>query len=214
MVGLKCGSGRRRAGEDTRPYGAPGKASVFAQGPVPDRPAGAHCAPLRLKRSALITRTFSLIRHGFAVPPSPTGEGLGAATGGRPYGENRAGSVGSANSGADVGPQQLPFFSRPVCAPEMFCPLQGVTPVTGVRGKGEYGHAVSILSRPPAILWFLSHRWERNSPRRANPPAYNNPNPKPAPSSVTASPCHLSLSPLAFGHLPLIRGVGPQGEGL
>ena len=50
------------------------------------------------------------------------------------------------------------------CAPEMFCPLQGVTPVTGVRGKGEYGHAVSILSRPPAILWFLSHRWERNSP--------------------------------------------------
>ena len=24
---------------------------------------------------------------------------------------------------------------------------------------------------------------------------------------------HLSLSPLAFGHLPLTRGVGPQGEG-
>ena len=24
---------------------------------------------------------------------------------------------------------------------------------------------------------------------------------------------HLTLSPLAFGHLPLIRGVGPQGEG-
>ena len=44
------------------------------------------------------------------------------------------------------------------CAPEMFCPLQGVTPVTGVRGKGEYGHEVSILSRPPAILWVLSHR--------------------------------------------------------
>ncbi len=35
-----------------------------------------------------------------------------AATWGRPYGEKRAGSVGSANSGADVGPQQLPFFSR------------------------------------------------------------------------------------------------------
>ena len=24
---------------------------------------------------------------------------------------------------------------------------------------------------------------------------------------------HLTLSPLAFGHLPLTRGVGPQGEG-
>ena len=34
---------------------------------------------------------------------------------------------------------------------------------------GEYGHEVSILSRPPAILWFLSHRLERNSPRRAKP---------------------------------------------
>ena len=31
------------------------------------------------------------------------------------------------------------------------------------------GTLVPILSRPPAILWFLSHRWERNSPRRAKP---------------------------------------------
>ena len=30
--------------------------------------------------------------------------------------------------------------------------------------EGEYGHGVSILSRPPAILWVLSHRWERTSP--------------------------------------------------
>ena len=49
---------------------------------------------------------------------------------------------------------------------------------------GEYGHGVSILSRPPAILkvncpegaregglghWVLSHRWESTSPRRAKP---------------------------------------------
>ena len=32
-----------------------------------------------------------------------------------------------------------------------------------------------------------------------------------APSSVWPSASHLSLSPLAFGHLPLIRGVGPRG---
>ena len=63
-----------------------------------------------------------------------------------------------------VGPDGTAPKHSCFCAPEMFCPLQGVTPVTGVRGKGEYGHAVSILSRPPAILWFLSHRWERNSP--------------------------------------------------
>ena len=82
------------------------------------------------------------------------------------------------------------------CAPEIFCLAQGITPVMGGPGAdspcqgemsrsdrggrvGEYGHAVSILSRPPAILkvncpegaregglghWFLSHRWERNSP--------------------------------------------------
>ena len=30
--------------------------------------------------------------------------------------------------------------------------------------EGEYERGALILSRPPAILWFLSHRWERNSP--------------------------------------------------
>ena len=55
------------------------------------------------------------------------------------------------------------------CAPEGLCHPKGITPVMGGRGKGEYGHIVPILSRPPAILWFLSHRWERNPPRRAEP---------------------------------------------
>ena len=79
-----------------------------------------------------------------------------------------------------------------------------------------------LWSRPPAILWFLSHRWERNSPRRAKPSRRPQAAKSPCeernrsiivPSSVTASSCHLSLSPLAFGHLPLTRGVGPRGEG-
>ena len=59
-------------------------------------------------------------------------------------------------------------------------PCQGEMSRSDRGGRvGEYGHEVSILSRPPAILkvncpegaregglglWFLSHRWERNSP--------------------------------------------------
>ena len=34
------------------------------------------------------------------------------------------------------------------CAPEMFCLVQGVTPVMGVQGVGEYGRGASILSPP------------------------------------------------------------------
>ena len=113
-----------------------------------------------------------------------------------------------AKPGAEVEPHQPQFLhtqgpvarrefghSLRFCAPEIFCLVQGVTPVIGDRGPtppvrgrwpkarggrvGEYGHEVSILSRPPAILkvncpegaregglghWFLSHRRERNPP--------------------------------------------------
>ena len=138
------------------------------------------------------------------------------------------------------------------CAPEMLCPLQGVTPVMGVRGptppvRGRWpegpegvGNAVigersSPLRRPPAILkvncpegaregglghWFLSHRWERNSPRRAKPSAARRRRNSLceernrsiiAPSSVTASPCHLPPRGKAFeGERP----SSAQREGL
>ena len=39
----------------------------------------------------------------------------------------------------------------------------------GVQGVSEYEREALILSRPPAILWVLSHRWESTSPRRAEP---------------------------------------------
>ena len=39
----------------------------------------------------------------------------------------------------------------------------------GRRPRRPAGAHCAPLRRPPAILWFLSHRWERNSPRRANP---------------------------------------------
>ena len=64
-------------------------------------------------------------------------------------------------------------------------PCQGEMSRSDRGGRvGEYGHEVSILSRPPAILkvncpegaregglghWVLSHRWESTSPRRAKP---------------------------------------------
>ena len=38
-----------RAGEDTRPYPDAGTVPFSSQGPGPDRPAGAHCAPLQRK---------------------------------------------------------------------------------------------------------------------------------------------------------------------
>ena len=128
------------------------------------------------------------------IPVWPQGEGLRAATWGRPYGGKRTEGVGSAKVGAEGEPHQNQILqtqglvarrgfrvSLRFCAPEGFCLLQGITPVMGDRGPtppvrgrcreateggrvGEYGHEVSILSRPPAILWFLSHRWERNSP--------------------------------------------------
>ena len=36
-------------------------------------------------------------------------------------------------------------------------------------GADDYIAKPARRPRPPAILWFLSHRWERNSPRRAKP---------------------------------------------
>ena len=50
------------------------------------------------------------------------------------------------------------------CAPEGFFPPQGVTPVMGDRGEAVLWARSARRPRPPAILWFLSHRWERNSP--------------------------------------------------
>ena len=64
-----------RAGADTRPYGRFGSRHPISPGPVPDRSTGGHMGPpLRVKRTALITGTVPLIRHGFAAPPSPQGK--------------------------------------------------------------------------------------------------------------------------------------------
>ena len=114
------------------------------------------------------------------IPVWPQGEGLRAATWGRPYGGKRTEGVGSAKVGAEGEPHQNQILqtqglvarrgfrvSLRFCAPEGFCLLQGVTPVMGDRGKAVLWARSARRPRPPAILWLLSHRWESNPPRRA-----------------------------------------------
>ena len=62
------------------------------------------------------------------------------------------------------------------CAPEILRKGIGVSPVNGGPGENELEPEGTCFRRrcesPPAILWFLSHRRERNSPpgRRNSPP--------------------------------------------
>ena len=73
--------GKARAGEDTRPYGTYKRLSgECRRGRRPRRPAGAQCAPLRLKRVALITKTAPLIRLA-ALGTFPQGKAFGRPQG-------------------------------------------------------------------------------------------------------------------------------------
>ena len=49
-------------------------------------------------------------------------------------------------------------------APEGYRRIKGMTFVNGVRGKGEYGHAVPILGRPPAAFCLLCRCGQSRSP--------------------------------------------------
>ena len=107
------------------------------------------------------------------------------------------------------------------CAPEGFCQPQGISPVNGVLGGGEYGHEVSILSRSPSgsLVTFWPSRKSLAARGRRNLSAHNRPNPKSAPASVTASPCPptpfgLRPFPPDRGNRPLDKGSRPPGEGL
>ena len=102
------------------------------------------------------------------------------------------------------------------CAPEGFCQPQGISPVNGVLGGGEYGHEVSILSRSPSgsLVTFWPSRKSLAARGRRNLSAHNRPNPKSAPSSVTASPC--PPTPFGLRPFPPDRGNRPspsKGEG-
>src|SRR5699024_4417168 len=93
-------------------------------------------------------------------------------------------------------------------------------------GKGDYEHEVLIRSRPRRRFGdFAAVGKVTRRPQAAKSPVRKEPSSGPmrasgptkkrsiiAPSSVWPSASHLSLSPLAFGHLPLTRGVGPEGK--
>ena len=153
----------------------------------------------------------------FTFSPSPTGfkkifrDWVGEALG--PPAVNRPSTVGSTNPGAVVKSQPLQFSTRPgpsgpkeiaEChsnfARRKFCKIQQVrVPRNGVRGKATMSTECS--SEPsPVAFWLLCRHGQSNSPPAGGEisSADNEPNPNPAPSSVTASPCHLSLSPLSL----------------
>ena len=57
------------------------------------------------------------------------------------------------------------------------------------------------LEPSPGALWLLCRHGQSNLPPAGGeiPPAHNKRNPKPVPSSVTASPCHLPPRGKAYG---------------
>ena len=62
------------------------------------------------------------------------------------------------------------------CAPEMFCPVQGVTPVNGVRGKATMSTKCSSGAVPGgSLVTFWPSRKSLAARRRRNPPAIMNP---------------------------------------
>ena len=151
-------------------------------------------------------------------------------------------------------------YASPVMGDRGPTPLvKGRWPKARGDREGEYGHGVSILSRPPAILkvncpegaregglghWFLSHRWERNSPPAGGeiPPAkraiqrpdegigpykkafYHRPLIRPLRGHLSLSPLSLrDIIPTPFGlrpfppdrgNRPLDKERRPPGEGL
>ena len=98
------------------------------------------------------------------------------------------------------------------CAPEGFCLAKGVTPVMGDRGKAVLWARSARRPRPPAILWFLSHRWERNSPRRAKPSRRPQAAKSPCEERNRSIIAPSSAPVCALGHLPP-RGKALKGGG-
>ena len=143
--------------------------------------------------------------------------------------------VGSATPGAVVESHQLQFSKNPgPSGPEeiaeshsdfarrKFLPTPRGNPRKWGPGKGDYEHEVLIRSRPRRRFGdFAAVGKVTRRPQAAKSPVRKEPSSGPmrasgptkkrsiiAPSSVWPSASHLSLSPLAFGHLPLIKGAG------
>ena len=127
--------------------------------------------------------------------PSPTDRNKSSHTQGeKPWGTPariRTGSVSPAKPGAEGDPHQPQFLEnqapvgreKPLTATQILRAgsiVKSDRYASSVTGSGESGpmdlggaeRSRSPSAASPAILWFLSHRWERNSPpgRRNGPP--------------------------------------------
>ena len=83
---------------------------------------------------------------------------------------------------------------------KFFTRLQKSVPRNGVRGKRCPMGTKCPSAASPVAFWLLCRHGQSNSPPAGGEisSADNEPNPNPVPSSVTVSPCHLSLSPLSL----------------
>ena len=167
-----------------------------------------------------------LIRHSFAVPPSPRGKACGRPHGAAPTvcltipdGEKRTGHVGSAKPGANVEPHHLKFSSKPgplwarrelqsttqILRAGNTPSCQRDDPRNGVRGKATMSTKCSSGAVPGGVLptlppWAkeLAARWRRN------PPAKNGRQRRRAESSRPTHNKRFLIAPSSGppGHLP------------
>ena len=96
------------------------------------------------------TGEFPVFRRGGPMWPPAGRSGTG------PYENNTVAPISAVGAGPRPARKAFPWGPTPL--------VKGRWPKARGDREGEYGHGVSILSRPPAILWVLSHRWERTSP--------------------------------------------------
>ena len=162
---------RRRTGQETRPYGAISvvRDMIIATATKPHLSLRNQMGSQKCRRGESQTRPSTVHRNGFVQrppDPHPLPRLVGTRRGGRTvpteilYRTRASGPEG-------IKPGTV------FCAPEILHEGIGVSPVNGGPGENELEPEGTCSRRrcesPPAILWFLSHRWERNSPRRAKP---------------------------------------------
>ena len=142
-------------GESPRRFAAPpfDKGGLWREGDIrgATRPAFQESTLIRLAALGTFPLEGGRLLGGHTGPPLRADRNISerAGEGTRPYGSKRTGSVGSAESGAVVEPQQRQFLhtkgpvarrefrsSLRFCAPEILCQAAGITPVLG---SGESG---------------------------------------------------------------------------
>ena len=128
--------------------------------------------PLPLSRSAMIC--LKCRRGGSPDPPAAfPPQRLELEQSGAPVWSSAAARLNFGPTAARMRGQSLSLPRLTVFG----SPLELGLVFSGGRGENELEPEGTCSRRrcesPPAILWFLSHRWERNSPRRAKSYAQN-----------------------------------------